>query len=88
MQSAYNTIFARHRQGSDGAAEVGDEDTHGSIVEFEEPWLQVLIRHWILSHWRTLPVRGSLYKKRNQIPYDVSNVGHVAQMTSSLSDLS
>ena len=40
-----NTIFVRYRQGSDGAAQVGDECTHGSIVEFEKLGLQILIGH-------------------------------------------
>lgn len=44
-QNTY-TVFARYRQGSDGAAQVGNEDTHCSIVEFEELWLRVRICHW------------------------------------------
>lgn len=47
-----HTIFVRYRQGSDGAAQVGDQDTHGSIVEFEEHWVRVLICHGIFFQRR------------------------------------
>ena len=77
-----NTIFVRYRQGSDGAAQVGDECTHGSIVEFEKLGLQILIGHRVFfqfENWEIERVCAQVLISElweNRILFQVSQIWH------------
>lgn len=60
------TLFVWNRERSDGASKIGEEDLHGSIVEFEKLWLLGLIRHWNVFQ-RERSERGTMDEKESNI---------------------